>query len=55
MMIAYKVISHEAYREKGSLPEKRVRMMIVKMIQNLANRMEKLQETFNKDPERKSY
>ena len=25
--------------------------MIVKMIQNLANRMEKLQETFNKDPE----
>ena len=25
--------------------------MIVKMIQNLGNRMEKIQETFNKDPE----
>ena len=25
--------------------------MIVKMIQNLGNRMDKIQETFNKDPE----
>ena len=25
--------------------------MIVKMIQNLRNRMEKIQETFSKDPE----
>ena len=35
--------------EIGSLPEKEFRIMIVKMIQNLANRMEKIQETFNKD------
>ena len=33
----------------GSLPEKEFRVMIVKMIQNLGNRMEKIQETFNKD------
>ena len=35
----------------GSLPEKEFRVMIVKMIQNLGNRMEKIQETFNKDLE----
>ena len=35
----------------GSLPEKEFRIMIVKMIHNLGNRMEKIQETFNKDPE----
>ena len=35
--------------EIGSLPEKEFRVMIVKMIQNLGNRMEKIQETFNKD------
>ena len=34
--------------EIGSLPEKEFRVMIVKMIQNLGNRMEKIQETFNK-------
>ena len=34
--------------EIGSLPEKEFRAMIVKMIQNLGNRMEKIQETFNK-------
>ena len=34
--------------EIGSLPEKEFR---VKMIQNLGNRMEKIQETFNKDLE----
>ena len=33
----------------GSLPEKEFRVMIVKMIQNLGNRMEKIQESFNKD------
>ena len=33
----------------GSLPEKQFRVMIVKMIQNLGNKMEKMQETFNKD------
>ena len=35
----------------GSLSEKEFRVMIVKMIQNLGNRMEKIQETFNKDLE----
>ena len=34
--------------EIGSLPEKEFRVMIVKMIQNLGNRMEKIQETFNR-------
>ena len=34
--------------ERGSLPEEEFRIMIVKMIQNLGNRMEKIQETFNK-------
>ena len=37
--------------EIGSLPEKELKEMIVKMIQNLGNRMEKIQETFNKDLE----
>ena len=37
--------------EIGSLPEKEFRIMIVKMIQNLGNRMEEIQETFNKDLE----
>ena len=37
--------------EIGSLPEKEFRVMIVKMIQNLGNRMEKIEETFNKDLE----
>ena len=37
--------------EIGSLPEKEFRVMIVKMIQNLGNRMDKIQETFNKDKE----
>ena len=34
--------------EIGSLPEKEFRVMTVKTIQNLGNRMEKIQETFNK-------
>ena len=38
-------------KEIGSLPEKEFREMIVEMIQNLGNRMEKIQETFNKDLE----
>ena len=37
--------------EIGSLPEKEFRIMIVKMIQNLGNRMDRTQETFNKDLE----
>ena len=39
--------------EIGNLPEKEIRVMIVKMIQNLGNRMEaqieKIQERFDKD------
>ena len=37
--------------EIGSLPEKEFRVMILKMIQNLGNRIEKIQETLNKDLE----
>ena len=37
--------------EIGSLPEKDFRIMIVKMIQNLGNTMENIQETCNKDIE----
>ena len=37
--------------EIGSLPEKEFRVMKVKMIQNLGNRMEKIQEMFNKNLE----
>ena len=37
--------------EIGNLPEKEFRVMIVKMIQNLGSRMEKVQEMFNKDLE----
>ena len=37
--------------EIDSLPEKEFRVMIVKRIQNLGNKMEKIQEMFNKDLE----
>ena len=37
--------------EIGSLPEKEFRVIMVKMMQNLRNKMEKTQETFNKDLE----
>ena len=37
--------------EISSLPEKEFRVMIVKMIQNLGNRREKIQESFNKELE----
>ena len=37
--------------ERGSLPENDFRIIIVKMIQNLGNRIDKMQETFNKDLE----
>ena len=37
--------------EIGKLPEKELRIMIVKMIKNLENRMEKMQESINKDLE----
>ena len=37
--------------EIGSLPEKQFRVTIVKMIQNLGNRMGKIQELFNKNLE----
>ena len=41
--------------EIDSLPEKEFRIMIVKMIQNLGKRIDKMQETFNKEcfPHRK--
>ena len=35
--------------EIGKLPEKEFRIMIVKMIKNLENKMEKMQESINKD------
>ena len=34
--------------EIGKLPEKEFRIMIIKMIKNLENRMEKMQESINK-------
>ena len=37
--------------EIGKLPEKEFRMMVVKMIKNLENKMEKMQESINKDLE----
>ena len=37
--------------EIGSLPEEEFRLMIVNMIQNLRNRMEKIQETFTRELE----
>ena len=37
--------------EIGKQPEKEFRMMIIKMIKNLENRMEKMQESINKDLE----
>ena len=38
--------------EIGKLPEKELRIMIVKMIKNLENKMEKIQESINKDLEK---
>ena len=35
----------------GKLPEKEFRIMIVQIIKNLENRMEKMQESINKDLE----
>ena len=35
--------------EIGKLPEKEFRIMLVKMIRNLENKMEKIQESVNKD------
>ena len=40
--------------EIGRLPEKEFRVMVVKMIKNIGNRMEKIQETFNKDLEERA-
>ena len=37
--------------EIGKLPEKEFRIMIVNMIKNLENEMEKMQESINKDLE----
>ena len=35
----------------GKLPEKKFRIMIVKMIKNVENKMEKMRESINKDTE----
>ena len=40
--------------EIGKLPEKEFRIMIIKMIKNLENKMEKRQESINKDLELKN-
>ena len=40
--------------EIGKLPEKEFRIMMVKMIKNLENKMEKMQESINKDLELKN-
>jgi len=37
--------------EMGKLPEKELRIMIAKMIKNLENKMEKMQESINEDLE----
>ena len=37
--------------EMGKLPEKEFRIMIVKMIKNLESKMQKMQESINKDLE----
>ena len=37
--------------EIGKLPEKEFKIMIVKMIKNLKSKMEKIQESINKDIE----
>ena len=37
--------------EIGKLPEKEYRIMIVKMIKNLENKMQKIEESINKDLE----
>ena len=41
--------------ELGKLPEKEFRIMIVKMIKNLENKMEKMQESMNQDLEELKY
>ena len=38
--------------EISNLPEKEFRIIIVKMIKNLENKMEKMQESINKRPRR---
>ena len=38
--------------EIGKLPEKEFRIILVKMIRNLENKMEKIQESINKDLEK---
>ena len=38
-------------KETGKLPEKEFRIMIVKMVKNLKNKIETMQESINKDLE----
>ena len=47
-----KTLVKQLYKvEIGNLPEKEFRIMIVKMIQDLRKRMEKMQELFTKNLE----
>ena len=47
-----KILQYQINEDKiCNLPEKEFRVMIEKMIQNLGNRMEKIQEIFNNDLE----
>ena len=47
-----KTLEEELNEEEiGKLPEKEFRIMIVKMIKNRENKMEKMQESINKDLE----
>ena len=42
----------QIYEEEiGKLPEKEFRIMVVKMIRNLEDKLEKMQESINKDLE----
>ena len=42
---------HRYEEERGKLPEKEFRILIVIMIKNFENKMEKMQESINKDLE----
>ena len=45
-----KTLEKQLYKvEIGNLPEKEFRIMLVKMIQDLGKRTEKMQKTFTKD------
>ena len=51
MNIDTKIPQDQINEEIGNLHENKFRVMMIKMIQELGNRMEKTKETFNKDLE----